>query len=852
MNISVCLDQYASNYNLNALSSNGFNIYTNLDLVNPIVQGIPYTSLFSPPLGTCPYLLNNVPAGVTQLYVADNCVSNPLDPTSTIPTFQELVIDCCYAIIDVPPTPPTTASFCTTCSLNFDVFSSSYVGQIIAGNLTSACGPITSYKIGWYKDGDYSAPVFTSGKGTAFLPYLQTHPLTGSSAVPVLAGSWEGIIHDIIINGVTYSSVSGSANGQPIPFESCFDTIVVDPLTCINGTVSPLISKYSHQINYNSQAAGTTPSPVSLTYNLSPNTKYFAYVFRGFSIWDEIEIKFKSGNPAATSDPSLYVNPIYLEKLKVGYDVPMTPSSFNQATTPQLPGNWNIPTNPAANFNGILNNVWPKSFNSPSFFQRTLTLTTLETSSNPAYPDQLEITITPNPTNNNTQWKAGFQCLEDFTCTDCTFENWPNNIPKIWKVRLEKVYGCDKQRVGIFLTASCNTFNNTSDFMGYNHYGNLDPFTNPKSNLVGSLMGLVPTMLYSPTSGYVTLTPAGGCSLQPINPPSCGPSSTGTITLNKTYHQIQLTFNLESDYLYYKNNLIQAHTYNTPVLTGPISCTTNPYDLDYYRWYAVTLPIQGPYANCGDNTTYNRYYFHYNDYFNVVYNESPSTNTWSITIPQTPLIDCYPAATACNTCKNTVTSWVLYYNSFMNSPTPVTYTTYTGAKTFSPFSPFKITSAFTPAPSGSACYNGPTDSHTYNWYANHTVPFISSSTGWVNLYSLQANIPCLPNATGSFPEEWVQSPYNGSYSGFTFKYATRFPNLTGSFNYSLSTNDFEIYSYVGYGATGSMNYDDNGVFPVPCNSPSASKIFSHIGGVSTIYTASQFWNGVTPVVVIDP
>jgi hypothetical protein len=92
---------------------------------------------------------------------------------------------------------------------------------------------------------------------------------------------------------VTYSSVSGSANGTPIPFESCFDTIVVDPLTCDNGSVSPSISKYSHQITFNSQAVGASPTPVSLTYALSPTTKYFAYIFQGYNVWDELEIKFK-------------------------------------------------------------------------------------------------------------------------------------------------------------------------------------------------------------------------------------------------------------------------------------------------------------------------------------------------------------------------------------------------------------------------------------------------------------------------------------------------------------------------------------------------------------------------------
>jgi hypothetical protein len=202
-------------------------------------------------------------------------------------------------------------------------------------------------------------------------------------------------------------------DGQPIPFESCFGTIVVAPLTCNNGSVSPSVSKYSHQFNFNSQAVGTTSTPVSFTYNLSDATDYFAYAFQGLSVWDELEIKFKSGNPSSTTNPTLYSQLIYLEKIKVGADAPTSPSYLNSpTTTPELPG--------SIGWNGILNNTWPKAFpSSIDWLQRVLTLTTLERSTNPSLPDQLEITITPNPTNNNTQWKAGFQCLEEFDCTDC-------------------------------------------------------------------------------------------------------------------------------------------------------------------------------------------------------------------------------------------------------------------------------------------------------------------------------------------------------------------------------------------------------------------------------------------------
>jgi hypothetical protein len=618
MNVSVCLDQYASNYNVNNLSSNGFNIYTNIDnFTTPIAQGIPYQSLFSAPIGNCPYLLTNVPSGALQLLVIDSCTSNPTLPGSTTPTSQELLIDCCYALIDVPPAPisPEPPSFCNTCSLDFDVFSSSYVGQIVAGNLASNCGPITDYTIGWYKDGDYSSPEFISGYGNAFLPYQHQHPLTGSAAVPAAGGDWEGVIHDIAINGITYSSVSGSAGGQPIPFETCFGTIVVDPLTCNNGSVSPSVSKYSHQITFNSQAIGASPTPVSFTYNLSSTTKYFAYIFQGYSVWDELEIKFISGNPSATSNPSLYSQPIYLEKIRIGDDAPAAgiPPLSNL-----LPNPFPVPTDP----NQTLNNVWPKIYRDPTF-QRTLTLTTLQTSSNPLLPDYLEIKITPNPSNNNTQWRAGFQCLTNFDCSNCTWDNYPNNLPKINKIKLAKQYGCDAQRLQIFLTSSCPPTSLTSDWMGNPETNNglWDPFNVPTSNLIGSISPAVPIPIEYVTfpegNNYLALGPNIVCSQNSYQSPSCGSPSSGHITLTKTPNQIKLTFTLESDYLFYKNNLISE--YNTlstqgvsSPLTSPVSCPSGSTNMDYYRIFVLRVPIQGASTNCGDNTTEKEYKFHFN------------------------------------------------------------------------------------------------------------------------------------------------------------------------------------------------------------------------------------------------
>ena len=837
MDFAICLDQFSTNFNVSSLSLNGFSIYTDLDYTNPIASAIPYQDLFVPPIGNCP-LIVDIPQGATQILVIDACTTLP---TNVAPIFNagssanSLITQCCYAIIPVPVEP---ISWCDTSGLEFDVFSASFIGQIVAGNLTSILGTVTDYKIGWYLDGDYSAPIFTSGKGTAFTPYQFTHPLTGNSAVPALAGDWEGIIHDIAINGTTYSSVSGSANGTPIPFESCFDTIVVEPLECDNGAYQG-IAKYSHQINFNSQAAGTTPAPVSLTYALEPTTKYFAYGFNGYSVDDELEIRWKSGNPAATPNPTLYSQPIYLEKIKVGSGV----SSAYLPTTSQP----------------NINEFWPKQFtqgNNQDFLKRVLTLTTLPTSSNPSFPDLLEITVTPNTANNNTQWQAGFQCLDEFDCTDCYFDNYPASLPKIAKIELNKIYGCDAQQL-ILYPSGC--FQN-SDWMGWPY----NPFTSLTGSLIASwnpsadpLLNVMNPIYFPGNTSpqFISLKPNISCFPPASYNTLCGPSSTGTITLNKMQGQIKLTFNLEADYLHYKNALINKFNFLSTLLgtniTSPLPCPAGSTDVSYYRTFFLVVPIQPTStANCGDNTTTFVTRFHINDYFNIQYAESPSTNVWSITIPQTSIVNCYPQ-NACDTCYNTINNFKNSYNTVANDLTTFTFTTTVGAKYFNPFGESYITRTISSSPSGSTCVPPVFLEQYYSKYSVTTVPFIPSSqspTGWVNLSTLSASIPCdLTPYVRPITLPGLQLYYGGAIAG----YQVRFPNLTSSFNYSTSTNDFEIYSLVGFGVTGSINQTPN-MWPNPCPDPSGSKIYSYIGGVATVHTASYFVGGVAPTLIIDP
>jgi len=817
MTYSICLDQFSTNFDVNNLSSNGFSIYTDLDFINPIASQIPYQDLFSPPIGNCP-LNVNVPQGATQLLVIDNCTTFP---TNIAPIFsntstgaESLIISCCYALINLPAQP---ISWCDTADLNFDVFSSSYISQIVAGNLNSALGAVTDYTIGWYKNQNYSSPVFTSGYGNAFTPYQLTHPLAGNTSPYVTAGNWEGIIHDIAINGVTYSSISGSAGGLPIPFVSCFGTIVVAPLSCGNGTF-PL--PYTHEKSFTAAGNGATPPVIAATYNLSSTTNYFAYDFTGYSVWDELEIQFISGDPNNTGNPSLYSQPIYLEKAQIGNDSPST--IYNTSL--------------------ILDNTYPKKINN-STYKRILTLTNISRSANPSLPDRLDIKISPNPTNNQTSWKLKMQCLDTFNCEDCV-EPFP--AIKINNLFLDRLC-CGTQLPLVTYSGSCDC--------GTNIWKARKLTSNPDTYGEGYTMG---------TSGLaIDFIPTGNLLTKYTNPfssnstPSCGGAYYNMTTICSpptpnsiiNYHKstttvngnlqgiISMSFNNSTDYLHYKNQLISVESSINNAI-GPIEY--NPTIPEFYSYYKLQFPSTD--IACGDGVPFVNYDISRTAYSNILYVENPSNNYWSITIPMPTIINAIPIVN-CSSCHINVELIVTSINISSLSTPGVSVTNNYGSKLSNPWT-YGYTNTSTPTISNTALSYIGSWNRVMPYYSWNTLPFISSSNGWVNLPTLNIN-PCPTLVPSTMPlvsnfgnaSYWNSYPNDGFYNvGTEEGFLMYFPNL------SASSEWFQVYTM----ATSSLGGPYDIYNPIP-----GQMIYQYSASIGTVYSSSYFVNG-SPTVVIDP
>ncbi|NDC96354.1 hypothetical protein EB077_13695 [bacterium] len=144
-------------------NATSFNIYT-ATTGGPfgIFQtGVPVASLTT----NCPYFMVLEP-GTTQIQFIDNfgCSVSGNVSSSTV---------------------------CDNCELGFESLQDPNLpGKIFCGELTGTCEPMTDYRIYWYGPDSTTNVAFTSGFGSAFLPYTYTHPF-----VPTPPTTYSGLIY---------------------------------------------------------------------------------------------------------------------------------------------------------------------------------------------------------------------------------------------------------------------------------------------------------------------------------------------------------------------------------------------------------------------------------------------------------------------------------------------------------------------------------------------------------------------------------------------------------------------------------------------------------------------------------
>ena len=500
----------------------------------------------------CPYNINNVPDGTSQIRVFD-------------------IGTGCYCDI-----PIQSNNLCTTCNLDFNSYSASTVGRLVAGRITGSCDSnITDYRIYWYETGNTTTPAYISGFGTAYTPYNFTHPLTGNTAIFAQEGTYKPIIDKIKLSGLTFSQTGGTGF---IPAElECFDTttVTVNPFTCSNGTTSN-DPRYKHRVNFLSASNGVPPVSLDSTFLLTGTTNYFAWRFCGFDVPDRLRM-FYSG--------SAYQSELLLEDIVMGRN--LTNSDFTINTLPKS----------------------ASTRNTGDYIKKVTCLTGL--TRNPG--DKIILQVIPNTLNPQTNWDYYFTCLDTMESNPCglTFPSYQIVFSSI----TYNPGNCNRPFVSFQISGCPYQADNFSKYVLSD--GSSNSITNSDYR----------TEFYSPHGVSYSFLLSGSTSntyvLQGNQTKFCENPSTNIITYKKYISGgtgvIDMEFNNINDFNTYYLNYSSINSSSTSGLYGfPCASASGSYsgtpfdntDIRYYRYYELRIPNNTGTTFCGDGTTERIYHIH--------------------------------------------------------------------------------------------------------------------------------------------------------------------------------------------------------------------------------------------------
>lgn len=638
---------------------------------------------------TCLTFTGNTALGPT-LQIFSN-VDGYLDSFSTVPTSSILSGNCPYIITGIPDgtttlrlqdysnnccvdIPIQSNDLCVTCNLNFNLLSASTNSLIVAGNLTGSCSNITDYVIYWYGPDSSTQVGYVSGSGSLF-SYQFPHPLTGTSSIFAQSGTYIPVIDKVRISGLTFSQTGGSGNF--LANLDCFPSVSVDPLRCNNGNT---VGDYSHVYQYSGSTSGGLPSPLSASFELSSTTKFFAYTFEGFTVDDQLDLTLQSIN---------YPVPIKLESVRVGSQV----GSTNFTTFPRL-----------VQFGGIYN--------------RILCLTGLTISPG----DKINITVTPNTTNNTTNWRLRMQCLDNWECDNCLDQSVSPYRIMSGSITTQ-LLSCSGMNVTYRVSGcSASTITSTSAykylFLGLNTIDSAMIVANGQNTRFSN------TLYWSNTN----------CSLNNQQLPQCfSPPNTNTITYQKTVSGgtglLTITCDTYSDLEFFKSK------YDTHFAL--YSGSTDPTNISYYRMSNFAVPTPLGSVNCGDGTTFSLYGFH----LETAVVTTGGTGPWVMNITM-PTISAQTSFTSCQVnCQSNMNTIVNAINTqSTGTSNNFSATTTKGSKSNNPFiTRYRL--LLTNSPTTGQTFAATT--YVRDQYTYQTIPWSGVSN---TLIPSLSGLTCYPNA----------------------------------------------------------------------------------------------------------
>jgi hypothetical protein len=633
-------------------------------LTNPIriftIDGRYITSVSLSQITNCPFILTGIPDGTTTIR---------LESQNNY---------CCNINL-------TCNDLCTTCNLDFNLYQTTEISRIVAGNLTGSCqSSITDYKINWYRNNNFTTPSFTSGQGTLFTPYDHIHPLTGATSPMVLAGTYTPIIDRVRLNGLNYSYTGGAGFIQANL--DCFEssTITVEPFTCSNGGGTSDLPNYTHRVRFSGASAGVAPLRLLSTFNLLPTTKYFGWKFRGESVPDSLKISYNG---------SSYPNPIILEYWTIG-------------------GQTNTNTSPS---------VLPKSASTSDYVNKVTSLMPLSRN----VGDTLTLEVIPNLTSFQTNWDFYFTCLTGFTCSLGCLESY---LSSPYKIKTSSVtltaQNCGIQRVSYDISGCTENQINSLDFNKYMTTNFAQTFISNLStdNSTSTLPRLIDFTTGNTSCNVVNNTQTITCAAPNFN----------IIRFQKSIisgvGRIDMEFSNITDLAAYKSSY---DTRKNQSIWNP-----DPTNINYYKSLTLIIPSATGNTNCGGDAGVTlEYRVHCSSVMTT--GGTPGNYTLTLTMPtitnqMTPFSNCELG------CNSSVVQIVSRVNSDSTGTTNNTNgfrTTTVGSRYTTPFYGRSSVSISNPIPAYSGTNRGIVQINTD---MTLTVPFTGNSYPYTQIPSLSA------------------------------------------------------------------------------------------------------------------
>lgn len=612
----------------------------------------------------CPYTLENIPDGTSTVRI--------IDPST----------NCCNDIT------LQSNDLCNVYNLNFDVYETQTVSQIVAGNLIGdTVSNISDYIINWYGPGEGSTELaFTSGYGTEFsdIGWDLTHPLTGSSSPIIEAGIYTPVIDRVVVDGVSFSLTG--APSTYIANLNCFTSaeVTVDAIKCDNGNL-PQGSIYSHLFQFSNASVGVDPIGLSASFELSSSTKYIAWKFKGFDVFDTLKMTFYG---------SSYSVPLIIENVRIGANA----------------GNSDI---------RIQTN--PKVLNWQDYVRKVTCLTGLTVNEG----DYITISVTPNTINNNTIWSLELKCLDEFDCTTC-FDQFESSISKIYSASTyAQLLSCNRQQIYCTLTdCEPNNIYNTDTgkyLFQFNPIGfNINSQIFGGTNIITIPMGLGNpscSTFYQQLNNVFNLI--------------CDNPSQNTYTFVKNNSNsgqgfISFSFDQFEDLSFYYSDYLSA--------IQQMNVSFDNTNINYYKNFNLYIPNNSDAnENCGDETP--------NVYFSIHHTSvvtTGGTGPWSMTLTMPTIINNMSFSNCEINCMSFINQLVnRVNNSSLSVSNNINITTNTGSKYVKPINNYEgvsyfdgnVLSAQTAGQSLRTNWTFQNETYVYSADNSNNLIFISSLSG---------------------------------------------------------------------------------------------------------------------------